>query len=127
MSYIQIGLTADPEYLKEKIRQRVKQRGLDKSFEAKEIAIMKNQLVWFKSSPTRPGLIFLPQAGAHQLSNLLKTGIIPDSMPKRSKYPTAPSFLRYSFCCCCGSFFRSARLSSCFCLYHPYVRFQSRC
>ena len=51
VSYIQIGLTADPEYLKEKIRQRVKQRGLDKSFEAKEIAIMKNQLVWFKKQP----------------------------------------------------------------------------
>ena len=51
VSYIQIGLTAPKEYLEEKIRQRVRERGLDASFETKEINIMKKQLVWFKKQP----------------------------------------------------------------------------
>lgn len=51
VSYIQVGLTAPKEYLEEKIRQRVTKRGLDKSFEATEINIMKKQLVWFKKQP----------------------------------------------------------------------------
>lgn len=49
--YIQIGLTADSEYLKKKIRERVIERGLDLSFVQKEINIMKKQLVWFKKQP----------------------------------------------------------------------------
>ncbi len=46
--FIQIGLTASKEELIKRIKKRVKQRGLDKSFEIKEINIMKKQLVWFK-------------------------------------------------------------------------------
>jgi len=49
--FVQIGLTAAKEYLEEKIRQRVKDRGLDESFVQKEINIMKKQLVWFKKQP----------------------------------------------------------------------------
>lgn len=51
VSYLQIGLTAPREFLEEKIRNRVKERKLDKSFEQKEINIMKKQLVWFKKQP----------------------------------------------------------------------------
>lgn len=49
--YLQIGLTAEPEYLKEKIRKRVIERGLNASFVQKETSIMKKQLVWFKKQP----------------------------------------------------------------------------
>lgn len=49
--YIQVGLTAPKKYLEEKIRQRVRERKLDVSFEATEINIMKKQLVWFKKQP----------------------------------------------------------------------------
>lgn len=43
-----IGLTSSKENLTARIKKRVADRGLDKSFEATEIAIMKKQLVWFK-------------------------------------------------------------------------------
>lgn len=48
VSYLQIGLTSPKENLIARIKKRVADRGLDKSFEATEIAIMKKQLVWFK-------------------------------------------------------------------------------
>ena len=49
--YLQIGLTAPKEELMSKIKERVKKRGLDLSFDQKEINIMKKQLVWFKKQP----------------------------------------------------------------------------
>ena len=49
--FIQIGLTASKELLIERIKQRVKARGLGADFEKKEINIMKKQLVWFKKQP----------------------------------------------------------------------------
>ncbi len=49
--YLQVGLTAPRLYLEEKIRERVRDRGLDPSFVQKEINIMKKQLVWFKKQP----------------------------------------------------------------------------
>lgn len=49
--FIQIGLTAPKEILIERIKQRVKSRGLGVDFEKKEINIMKKQLVWFKKQP----------------------------------------------------------------------------
>jgi len=51
-SYLQIGLTAPKEELILKIKERVKKRGLDASFEIKEVNIMKKQLVWFKKQPS---------------------------------------------------------------------------
>lgn len=48
VSYLQIGLTAPKETLIKKIKERVKKRGLDESFEKIEIDIMKNQLTWFR-------------------------------------------------------------------------------
>lgn len=42
---------ASKEILEERIKKRVKKRGLDSSFVAKEINIMKKQLVWFKKQP----------------------------------------------------------------------------
>ena len=51
VGYLKIGLTASRSFLQKKISQRVKERGLDKSFEQKEINIMKKQLVWFKKQP----------------------------------------------------------------------------
>lgn len=49
--YLQVGLTAPKNELIKRIKTRVADRGLDKSFEIKEINIMKNQLVWFKKQP----------------------------------------------------------------------------
>ncbi|MBI5358936.1 hypothetical protein HZB69_04925 [Candidatus Amesbacteria bacterium] len=49
--FVQIGLTAPKEELVKRIKERVRQRGLNKSFEAKEINIMKKQIVWFKKQP----------------------------------------------------------------------------
>ncbi|MEK7504152.1 MAG: hypothetical protein AAB550_01480, partial [Patescibacteria group bacterium] len=46
--YLQIGLTAPKEFLIERIKQRVKERGLSEEFVKKEIEIAKKQLVWFK-------------------------------------------------------------------------------
>ena len=51
VSYLQIGLTASREFLQEKIRRRVADRGLNASFETKEVNIMKKQVVWFKKQP----------------------------------------------------------------------------
>ncbi len=51
VSYVQIGLIAPKDELIKRIKKRVKQRGLDASFEIKEINIMKKQLVWFKKQP----------------------------------------------------------------------------
>ncbi len=49
--YVQVGLTAPREFLELRIKNRVAERGLNKSFETKEINIMKKQLVWFKKQP----------------------------------------------------------------------------
>ena len=51
VSYLQIGLTSSKENLVAKIKKRVVDRGIAKSFEAKEVAIMKKQVVWFKKQP----------------------------------------------------------------------------
>ncbi len=51
VSYLSIGLTAPKQKLISRIKERVKERGLDSSFEIKEINIMKKQLVWFKKQP----------------------------------------------------------------------------
>lgn len=51
VSYLSIGLTSSKDNLMAKIKKRVIERGLDKSFEIKEINIMKKQLVWFKKQP----------------------------------------------------------------------------
>ena len=51
MSYVQIGLIASKDELIKRIKERVKQRGLDNSFDQKEINIMKKQLVWFAKQP----------------------------------------------------------------------------
>lgn len=49
--YLQIGLIASKEILEERIKQRVRDRGLSEGFVKKEINIMKKQLVWFKKQP----------------------------------------------------------------------------
>ena len=46
-----IGLTSSKENLTTRIKKRVADRGLAKSFEAKEVAIMRKQVVWFKKQP----------------------------------------------------------------------------
>lgn len=51
VSYLQIGLTSSKENLIAKIKKRITDRGLNKSFETKETNIMKKQLVWFKKQP----------------------------------------------------------------------------
>ena len=51
VSYVQIGLIASKDELIKRIKERVKQRGLDNSFDQKEINIMKKQLVWFAKQP----------------------------------------------------------------------------
>jgi len=49
--YIQIGLIASKEFLINKIKQRVKDRGLGEEYVGREVKIMKKQLVWFKKQP----------------------------------------------------------------------------
>ncbi|KKU78734.1 MAG: hypothetical protein UY06_C0041G0004 [Candidatus Amesbacteria bacterium GW2011_GWA2_47_70] len=49
--YVLIGLTASKEELIKRIKERVRERGLDASYKQKEINIMKKQLVWFKKQP----------------------------------------------------------------------------
>ena len=49
--YVIIGLTAPQEFLMEKIKERVKDRGLGEEYVKKEIEIAKKQLVWFKKQP----------------------------------------------------------------------------
>lgn len=51
LNILQIGLTTPKDELIARIKKRVKQRGLDTSFEVKEINIMKKQLTWFKKQP----------------------------------------------------------------------------
>jgi tRNA dimethylallyltransferase len=46
--YIQIGLIAPKEFLINKIKQRVKDRGLGEEYVDKEVEIMKKQITWFK-------------------------------------------------------------------------------
>ncbi len=47
-NFLQINLTAPKETLIKRIADRVKNRGLNESFERAEINIMKKQLVWFE-------------------------------------------------------------------------------
>lgn len=47
-NFLIIGLTAPKETLMGRIKNRVKKRNLDLSFEKVEINIMKKQVVWFK-------------------------------------------------------------------------------
>lgn len=80
VGYLQIGLTASREFLQEKIKQRVRERRLDVSFETTEINIMKKQLVWFKKQPNIHWL---------DISQLRENDIISTCLGKL-KSPTAP-------------------------------------
>lgn len=51
LNILQIGLTASKDEMIARIKKRIKQRGLNASFEVKEINTMKKQLTWFKKQP----------------------------------------------------------------------------
>lgn len=81
--YLQIGLTSSKQELITRIKTRVFERGLDKSFEATEINIMKKQLVWFKKQPDIYW-IDVSKVGSSDIINLclekLKSPIAPSSL-----------------------------------------------
>ena len=89
---------------------------------------MKNQLVWFKKQPNTTWFDISTPGWSSSVIQLAQTGIIPDSMPKKDRnIPPHHHFYGILFAAVVGPFSGPRDYPHAFCLYHPYVRFQSRC